>query len=122
MRGNKRLASVVATALAATALSMGAADADAATPPAQLCGWHPANDSNEWGWVLEAPLNVRTGPLIECGGIGTINSSGSAVSPNLTLHCFTDSGEGGWYYADTPVGTGWVAADDVETWVDTAGC
>lgn len=123
MRPTRRLVAsgIAAAALSAATLALPPA-ASASTAQPNWCGWKPANNSHIYpAWVVQGPLNVRTGQSTSCNSYGQ-SGAGSLFSPNLILRCQTTNGSGEvWYYADTNISTpdggrGWVFSGDV-AWV-----
>ena len=84
------------------------------------CGWHPANDSGDPGWITYDVVNIRTGQGTQCNVIGT-GSNGDYV----VVHCYAINGAGElWYYIWDSANstTGWVIGNSVLPVWDAEAC
>jgi hypothetical protein len=122
----KHLRRTAAVGAASLALAAGAvfasAPAQAATvrPASQpsWCGWHPANDSLQFGYITYSSVNIRSGQSTLCDVV----AGGGFLEP-INVRCYTVNGAGEtWYYIDDlyNLSTGWVIAGSVSATTNTA--
>lgn len=118
-----RLALASAATLAAMSGVLAVPAAQAAVRPnsqPSWCGWHPANDSSDPGWVTYSFVNIRTGQGTQCNVIGGGNNNDYVV-----VHCYAINGAGEeWYYIWDSANnvTGWVIANSVLPVWDPVAC